>query len=635
MMIYRKKNKRGKTRRSAVGNRLAIRSSVWILSLLFLNGNVFAQTEMPPPPKVPPVARPTPFPEIEKPPVVAEDYQSRRTVLSGNQRVGVSMAEVLSLTLNDAIRVALENNIDIEVARTEVEKREFRLRAARGVYDPAITFQPTFTRSRTPVASAFGGNSSGAVTETEFDAAAGFNGFSRRGGGEYAVDLSLTRTTTNDAFTQLNPQTATSLNFSYVQPLFRGFRFDIRRRDIEIAKRNVSLSDAQFRERTIEIVAQVEMAYWDLIFALRNWQVRIEARDEAIKQVESNRRQVEQGVLAPVDVVAAETQVANFEQQIYEAQESVTRTENILKTLMLPDRRHAFWNRALVPTTPLEIELPETLLETATTAALINRQEIKQGDANLEINSINARYLRNQTRPQIDLVGTYQSNGLAGTIAAGSTSPFGNDTDLRTRVNQLSALNNLPPLPATPVNTVSSNLSGNFFNSFGSLFTNRYPTYQIGVRFSIPLRNTVAEAELGESLVERRRLERLKAQTEQTIESEVRNALQAVQSARARLQSAGVARRLSETQYESEQNRFRAGTSTLFLVLERQTAVVTARGNELQAQTNLNRAVAEFNRATGRTLEANQVSIQDGGLREFRIAIPFDSGEVRTSALKP
>src|ERR671917_1176797 len=203
-------------------------------------------------------------------------------------------------------------------------------------------------------------------------------GFSPFAGGNYQLDFSSTRLLTTNQNATLNPQFPTAFTFTYAQPLLRGRRFDQNRRTIEIAKKNLSLTDAQFRQRAIEVISQVESAYWDMVFALRNLQVQIDAVKQARTQLESNQRLVAQGVLAPIELVAASTQVTTFEQNVYTAQEAVTRAENTLKTLILPDRSAPLWSRALTPVTPVSLEAPRVPLEQAVAAAMRNRPELQQ-----------------------------------------------------------------------------------------------------------------------------------------------------------------------------------------------------------------------------------------------------------------
>jgi HAE1 family hydrophobic/amphiphilic exporter-1 len=602
--------------------------SFWTLIFISIT-NVSAQTE--PKPKPTPVKKPAqatspdPIPsppitaddEIDpavlpaEPPPVAPNFEAPPRPLPSAERIGIDNTNQLSLTLKEAIERSLRNSNDIEATRNDVKIAEFNLQAAEGVFDPQLFTGSFFESATTPTASIIGGATNGAVTRKRFFGTAGVSGLSPFAGGSYSADYTSSRLRTSNNNSTLNPQYPTALTFSYTQPLFRGRKFDNNRRQIEIAKKNLTLSDSQFRLQTIEVIAQVEQAYWDLVYALRNLRVQIDAVKQARQQLESNKRLVSKGALAPIDIVAANSQITIIEQSIFQAQETVTRAENNLKTLILPNRKVSEWSRPITPVSKITIDIPRIGLETATAEALKNRPEIAQLETNLALNRIDERYYRDQSKPQIDLVGTYTAQGLAGTsiprITGGTTS------DLTNRVNDLSVLAGLDPLPATPV-TISSvppNLTGNYFNSLGNLATQDFPTYQVGVQISLPWGNRVAKANLGRTLVRADRIKNIQAQREQIIEAEVRNSLQALRSAEARLASARATRQSAEKLCDSEQRRFRAGTTTFYLVLQRQTELITARGRELQAQTDLNKAISEFQRAIGTTLIVNDVSIID------------------------
>jgi outer membrane protein TolC len=565
------------------------------------------------------------------PPPVAPNFEAPSRPLPSAERVGVDVSDQLPITLREAITFALQNNNDIDSSRINVEIAEYNLTAARGVYDPVLSSENYFESRVTPTSSTLGGATNGSVKQTDATGAVRLGGFTPFAGGAYQLDFSSTRLTTDNQNVTLNPQFPTALTFTYIQPLLRGLRFDNNRRTIEIAKKNLSLTDAQFRQRVIEVISQVEQAYWDLVFALRNLQVQIEAVKQARTQVESNQRLVAKGVLAPIDIVAATTQVTTFEQSVYSAQEAVTRAENVLKTLMLPDRTATLWSRPLTPITPVTLEAPRVPLEQSLTAALRNRPELAQLQTNAEINRIDTRYFRDQTKPQVDLVGTYTAVGLAGALVPRPQNPTTTSSLLTQRVNELSAQAGLPPLATnTTGSTVNPNLVGGYTTSLSNLIGQDYPSYRVGVRVALPLRNRTAEANLGRSLAEGRRIDNDRAQAEQIIEADVRNATQTLRSAEARLASAAAGRASVEQQYESEQRQFRAGTSTVFLVLQRQNELLAARGRELQAQTDLNKAIAEFQRATGSTLEVNRVSVRtDTPQRELEMdATPTASGTI-------
>ena len=591
--------------------------------LVAITGVVFYAQNPTPTPAPTPIPLPTPVVPNSgavlqsEPPPIAPNFEAPARPLPSSERVGVDLANQLTLTLDEAIEMALKNNNDIDTSRNDVQIAEFNFRGARGIYDPVIGATTYYESRTTPTASTIGGATNGSVTQSQFFGNAGVTGFSPIQGGAYTAGFTSSRTNTSNLNATLNPQFPTDFTVTYTQPLLRGRRFDINRRNIEIARKNLSLTDAQFRQRAIEIIAMVEQSYWNLAFALRNLQVQIDAVKQARLQLESNQRLVSKGVLAPIDVVATTAQIATFEQGVYTVQEDVTRAENTLKTMLLADRTADTWGRPITPVSPISLDPPRIGLEVALSEALNNRPELTQLMANETINKIDLRYYRDQTKPQIDLVGSYITAGLAGaTTAPRATTP----SALTTRVNDLSVLAGLQPLATTTTtNTVPPNLVGGYLNSIGNLFQQDYPTYRVGVNISLPWGNTTAKANLGRTLVEGNRIANQRAHQENTIEAEVRNAIQALRSADARLASALAARIAAEQLSESEQRQFRAGTTTIYLVLQRQTDLLAARSRELQAQTDLNKAISEFQRSTGTTLTANNVTVTDSGKHELTL----------------
>jgi outer membrane protein TolC len=558
------------------------------------------------------IAVPPPSPSDAVTP--AADAPAPKNVPS-SERVGVNNDDQTPLTLEDAIRLALENNNDIEIARSDVKTSELDLTAARGAYVPEVYSESYFRRSTTPVASSLGGGADGTLTETSLSTNFGLRGKVPFQGGTFSSNYSSSRTTTNNLFSSINPQYPSAFSVQYEQPLLRGRSFDNERRQIEVAKKNLALTDSQFRQRIIDVIAQIEIAYWDLVYAQRNLQVQLDGLKLANAQVESNERQVAEGVLAPSDVLEAKTQVAAVRQNVHLAQQAVTEAENNLKNLILPDRKSPMWSNPIVPVTPTALEAPKTDLESSLVTALANRPEIQQLDVAAEINEIDQRYFRDQKKPQIDLVGAYSSNGLAGTLSqsTGANPLISGLNPLISRVNELSALNDLPPVefPTGTGSSIPENLNGGFGRSLSNLLGQKYPTYQVGVRISLPLKNKVAEANLGKTLVQENRIQSQREKTELLIETEVRNALQAVRSQEERLKAAVDARKSAEQLYESEQRKFQSGTSTTFLVLQRQTELITARGREVQAQTDLNKAITRYERAVGTTMETAGVSLNE------------------------
>ena len=544
-------------------------------------------------------------------PKIAPDYRPPEKPLPELNRVGVDMNQQRPLSLRDALSMALENNKDIEVARANVRIAEFDLLGTKGVYDPRFTTSTFYERVESPISSFLSGGQNGSTTQSDFAGSVRLEGESPVLGGNYRFDFSSTRFTTNNQFTALNPSFPTAATFTYTQPLWRGLKLDNNRRQIEIARKNLSLTDAQFRQRAIDTITNVQRAYWDLAFALRSLRVQRDAVTVARTQLEHNKRLVDQGQLAPIDIVAAEAQISTYEQNVFSAIEEVSRAENNLKNLIAENQKAPIWSESLVPTDPVDLSAPNVSLPEALQTAMENRPELQQSNVIREINQIDQKFFKDQTKPAVDLVGTYGLTGLAGSISTSGVNPFtASSLQVRQRVDELSVLAGLDPLPIVPPQTFSPELLGGFGQSLSNLLANRYSNFRVGVQVSLPFRNRTAEAQLGRSLVEGERIATQREQLEQTIQVDVRNALQGMRSAEARLRAAVATRQANEQQFASEQRKLDAGQSTVFLVLERQTALTEAQALELKAQTDLNKAIADLQRATGNALRVNSIVVR-------------------------
>ena len=567
-----------------------MRRSIYIVIICVLAlgaSAALAQTSAPSPESLPGV------------PAIAPNYRSDDRALPDLGRVGVEATDQRPLTLKEALELALENNLDIEVTRKNARIAEFDLAFARGFYQPRLVGQSYFEHSTLPNINFF----SPTTRKTDGNSIVGNAGIQAHipsFGTSYGVTMNNQRFTTDNPLTVLSPQYNSSLSLNFTQPLFRGRKFDQPRRTIEIAKRNISLTDTQFRQRSIEVVANVQRAYWDLTYALRNLQVQRDSVKDAREQLKHNRRLVEEGQLAPIDIVAAETQVANFEQAVFDALNSVNQAENNLKNLISPNRNDPIWSESLTPVDSVEITSPHLTLTEAIDTALQNRPELEINQTQKEINAIDRRFYREQKKPQIDLIASYSSSGVGGSLNPSSSNPL------------LTSCAQDPTTPAClgaaqALQALLQNVGGGG-TAVSDIFGNKYPTFRVGLQFNLPLfGDRSARAQYGRTLVEGERLETQRQQAEQSIQVEVRNALQAIRTSEGRLRAAAIARENSEKQYESEQRKLAAGQSDTYKVLERQTALAVAKSNELKARTDLNKAIADLQRATGNTLKANNI----------------------------
>jgi len=572
-----------------------MRRYFYLLLLILLSATGLAGAQTPSP-------TPTPIPEAVPVPTVAPGFENRDLSLPELGRVGVDLTDQRTMTLLDAVEMALSNNLDIEVSRRTEEMSEFDLKAAKGVYQPRLTGQTYYERATTPNISIFSTNPK--QTNSSLVANAGITAYVPRWGTVLGTQFNNGRVTTDNPITILSPQLNSSLGLSVTQPLLRGRSFDQNRRNIEIAKRNIQISDVQFRQRAIETVAAVQRAYWDLTYALRNLQVQRDAVRDAKEQLEHNRRLVNEGQLAPIDVVAAETQVANFEQAVYDALNTVNLSENVLKGLVSPNRNDPIWGKSITPVEPVEQTVPDPTLGDAMTAAIANRPELEINEVQRDINRVDQRLYKDQRKPQIDLIASYTSAGIGGSQNPVFSNPFSAS---------------VCATPTSPGCIALQQQQQNFLRTIGGspsaysdILQNKYPTLRLGVNFNIPLfgKDRIASAYLGRAKVEEQRLDTQREQLQQNIQIEVRNAIQSVRTNEARLRSASIARENSQRQYESEQRKLDSGQSDVYRVLERQTALAVAQSAELRARTDLNKSIADYERATGSTLAANHVEPQ-------------------------
>lgn len=524
-------------------------------------------------------------------------------------RVGVFGEAPLSL--EQALAMALSNNNDIDASKIDRQEADYALLGAKGAYDPTVGAVSSWQKQVVPVASALAGSATGSLLTKTWQTDPTVSGSLPWLGGSYSTDFNSQRIYTNNTFLTLNPQYPSSLNLQYTQPLWRNLRYDNNRHSLDVARKNVSLSQEQFRQKVMQVVLQTEQAYWELAYAYNNLQVQLEAVEIGRQQDESNRRQEREGLLAPIDVVAAQTQLAGFELSAYSAQTALTQAENALKVLILADRTSPMWAIAITPVTPADRAVPVTPLSDAVAEALRNRPETAQVKITKEINQSDTKFYRNQTKPQVDLVTMYTRAGLAGINATQGTNPlsasFGPIID---RLNDLSVSSGLPPLALNFGGATPPLLVGDYGQSLSNLWAGDFPTAQFQLRVSLPIRNRAAEANLSRVIAETHRIQDQTNQVEQSIEADVRNAMQAMESAALRRDAARVQRESAEEQYNSEQRQFRAGTSTLFLVQQRQTTMIAARSQERRAESDLGEAIAAFELATGSILQEHNIQLR-------------------------
>ncbi len=540
-----------------------------------------------------PPPSPSPAPEgsvIEEPTAPAFPTVEQRPLppLPNLTRLGVTSDNTIALSLNDAVKRALQNNNDIEVARDDVRFAETQLRSLEGVYGPIFSITPQYDKRITPQTSIFSGaTSTGTTSQTVYTLSPTISKAFSYGGGQYALSFANTKTVTNATSSTLNPIFASNLSLSFTQPLWRNRSIDNNRHLIRVQKKRLEQSDADFRQRTIDIISQVQSAYWDLTFALRDQQIQLANLNLTRENLRVVEAQISVGVMAPLGRAEVLTEMATRESTLLTATQTVSTAENNLKQLILKDTTSPEWSAQITPTDQPVVDANPVNLNDAITEARKNRPDLQRLRIQREINDLDVQYFKNQTKPQFDLQTTLATTGLAGSRcipdpAIGKTCPS-----------------------ATP----PTNLVGGYGQDLNNLFGFSTRNISVGVAIQIPLKNQTAKANLAGARIQREQLEASMRSQEQVAEVDVRNAAQAVESARLRVVTARTARENAEVQLQGEQRLYAVGRSTTFLLFQRENTLANARDQELRAETDYNKARSSLQRATSTTLRANNVIV--------------------------
>jgi HAE1 family hydrophobic/amphiphilic exporter-1 len=540
-------------------------------------------------------------------------------------RLGVTSDNTLTLSLNDAVKRALENNSDIEIARDDVRFAETQLRSLQGIYDPVFSFTPQIDKRITPQQSSLGGSGrSGTTTNTTYSFSPSLNKSFELGGGNYTLNFANSHTNTSSTFSFINPYYSSNLSLTFTQPLLRNRSIDNSRRQIRIQKKRLEQSDADFRLRTIDVISRVQQAYWELVFALRDQQnqlANLNLSRENLRRVEA---QIAVGTKAPLERAEVQTELANRESALLVSVQNVSIAENNLKQLIIRDPSAPEWSAQFTPTDTPKFDVTPVNLNDALKEARENRPELRRLRLQNDINQIDLQYFKNQTRPQIDLQSTVATTGLAGkdvsgAAPAGALFPLiGGDPDTNATAFLLQQIRDIQTQAGFPVATVPlvpslggppADLIGGYGKDLSNLFGFKTRNITVGVAFQIPLKNRTAEANLAGARIQKEQLEASMRSQDQIIEVDVRNAAQAVETSRRRVLAAREARVNAEMQLEGEQRLYQVGRSTTFLLFQRENALTNARNAELRAETDYNKALADLQRATSTTLRANNVIV--------------------------
>jgi len=550
-----------------------IAAAVAALIVIAPAGAAFAQTTGTPTQQLPSAA--------QKPPAVAATASTPQPSVVSAQPGGRQPMEMppaqpdgVHLTLDEAIRIALADNEDLDVSVNAAEASQFFLFQNMGIYDPIALSSVTRQHTDTPTSSALAG---GAVVRNDtWDGSIGVQQLTPWGG-TFNFGLVGQRDITNNSFATVNPALTAGLSIAVSQPLLRNFGRLPTELNIETA-RNTRDAAYQTLIRSVEtVINTVEQSYWDLVYARANLAVKIEARDIAKELNRITKIKIDVGSLAPIDIVQTEVGIATAEQDIINAQAVVGLAEDQL-------RRNLNYQAAtpttttIVPTDKLDVERRRYDLPAGVTQALEHRPEIFAQNATVASNQLRYQYWQNQTMPQLDLVAGYGKNGLSGV--------FFN-----------------PDVPGQIVDR------GNWWDAADQLFTENFKTWKVGLVFSYPILNRAAKGARG---VARFNLETSKSQLtvlEQDIVLDVRNAHRAIETADLQIDAAAKGQELAERNLDAARKKYDNGMTTSFEVSQIQSQLSDAQSKYLNALALYRKAVSAYHLSTADILDWKNVTI--------------------------
>ena len=396
---------------------------------------------------------------------------------------------------------------------------------------------------------------------------------------------------TNSLRSNFNPSLASSVTLTFRQPLIQGFGKDLNSRIIRVAKNNREISDLVFKLQVITTVTQIQNLYWDLVTFVSDVKGREEDLRRGRKLLADNQRRVEIGTLAPIEIVRAEAEVATAEQNLTEAITRVQQQETVLKNAISKNglASPSLFEAQIVPTDRIDVPETENIepIQELMAQALKVRSEILQNRMQLHNRDINLKGVRNAMLPELNVFADVTNNGLAGQP----------NEDLIVFPGQEPVINPF--------------FLGGLGTSLGQIFRRNFPDYQIGLQLRIPLKNRQAQADLSASLLERRQAQIRLRQSENSIRREVQEAVIGMRQARAQYRAAQKSRILQERTLDAEQKKFNLGASTIFEIVSAQRDLAFARTDEIRAQNIYIKGRINLERATGRTLEKNNILLSE------------------------
>ncbi len=489
---------------------------------------------------------------------------------SAAQAPAAQAPQVRRLTVDEAVRLAVENNLGIQIARFEPRIEDLNIAQARAGWAPAFTSTFQSASSTQPNTNFLTGGQGLSIGSDRVVSNIGVTQ-TLPWGGTYDVGWNSSRQASDDTFQTFSPRLNSSLSLNYTQSLLRGFGIDNIRQQLQVGEKNREIADIGLRETIAATSRTVRNAYWNLAFARESLAVQQQSLELARESLRNTQARIEIGTLPPIDVVEAESEVALREEAVIVAQANIATAEDTLRALVLDPASPDFWTIRLEPADAPPFEPIMVDVDAAVRNALDRRTDLEQTRTNLESADINIRFLRNQTLPDVTGTFNYGLAGVGGTQIRRGEGPLGPGTG-----------------------EVIGQLQRSFATVLSDLLGNEYPSWTAALNISYPIGTSQAEANLARVRLQHSQSQAQLRNQQLQVTTQVRQVAREVQTNQQRVESTRASRALAERRLDAEQRKLAAGTSTSFVVFQAQRDLAQARNNELRAILDYNQSLVDL-----------------------------------------
>lgn len=483
----------------------------------------------------------------------------------------------LELSLRSYLQLVLANNVDIDIQRLTIETTRNAITRAYAPFDPFFTGSFNSTRTITPTTNQL----EGAATLNQLSQPMNFSYNQTMDSGlQYNLGFNANKLSTNNSFAIFNPALSGQMNMGFTMPLLRNRGRDVNRLPITIAKSRLKVSQDTFLNQLLLQMSQAENAYWDVVGARETLRVQEKALELSAEALKRSKRELELGAISPLDIFQPEANYASSEIQVLQARYRLQQFEDSLRRQMGADLDFKYRNMPIVLTESVlpPVDEREIDREAYVTRALRMRPDLRANMERIAQDDLVIRQASNALRPDISLRGTYTSTGRGG------------DQFLGTGANRRV-------------------IPGGFPDALDQIFGFTFPIYGFGLTMRLPIRDRAATANFSDAVLNKRSDILQRRSLEQNIRQQVLNAVTQVESSKASVKLAAVARDLAQKQLDAEQKKYDLGTSVIFFVLDAQTRLVNAESNLVNNTVQYQRNLINLLRFSGSLLEERGIQV--------------------------